>query len=292
MNMKKLTILLSAVALSVTANAQDLTNKKGESILPQQGDWAIGINADPFLNYFGNIFNGNTNNAAPTLQYVSSPWAVTGKKFISDKEAWRAKVRIGIGSVKQAQLVEMDLVNTTTTDTTKMVEDLQKTSSHNIGLGFGKEWRRGKTRLQGFYGWEGMLWLIGGKTKYEYGNELSADNTAPTSYDFSGGTSGAATIRTTERKNGNTFGFGVRGFIGAEYFILPKISIGAEYGWGLGFASTSEGSKISETWDSASGQIKTIEERTSGRSSSWGFDTDINGKQGIGTGSLMITLHF
>lgn len=290
--MKKLVILLSAVVLSSATSAQDLTNKRGESILPQSDDWALGINADPFLSYFGNLFNGNTGNAAPTLQYVSTPWAITGKKFITDKKAWRAKVRFGMGAVKDAELVGMDLINTTSTDTTKMVEDLQRTSSYNIGFGFGKEWRRGKTRLQGFYGWEGMLWLMGGKTKYEYGNDLSADNAAPTSYDFATNTSGPATIRVTERKNGNTFGLGVRGFLGAEYFILPKISIGAEYGWGLGFSSTSEGSKISETWDSASGQIKIIEERTSGRSSAWGFDTDINGKQGIGTGSLMITLHF
>lgn len=290
--MKKLTLLIAAVSITAAVTAQNLTNRKGESILPEQGDWALGINADPFLSYLGNMFNGNTNNASPTLQYVSTPWAITGKKFITDKQAWRAKVRFGIGSVKQAQLVDMDLTSTTTTDTTKMVEDLQKTSSYNIGLGFGKEWRRGKTRLQGFYGWEGMLWLTGGKIKYDYGNAFSTDDPSPTSYDFVANTSGPASIRVVERKNGNTFGIGVRGFIGAEYFIIPKISVGAEYGWGLGFSSTSEGSKISEAWDSASSQKKSIEERTSGRSSQWGFDTDINGKQGLGTGSLMITLHF
>jgi hypothetical protein len=290
--MKKLSLLIAAVGLSAAVSAQDLTNKKGESILPQQGDWALGINADPFLAYLGNMFNGNTGNAAPSLQYVNTPWAVTGKKFITDKQAYRAKLRIGIGSVKQAGLVKKDLVNTSTNDTTKMEEDLRKISSYSIGLGFGKEWRRGKTRLQGFYGWEGMLWLMGGKTKYDYGNAFSADNPTPTSYDFTNNTYGAKSVRITEQKNGNTFGVGVRGFIGAEYFLFPKISVGAEYGWGLGISSTSEGSRISETWDSGTSQKKSIEERISGRSSSWGFDTDINGNQGLGSGSLMITVHF
>lgn len=290
--MKKFFFLISAAALTATASAQDLTNKRGESILPSQGDWAIGINAEPFLYYIGNAFNGNNNNLAPSMQYPAYPWAITGKKFITDKQAYRAKLRIGIGSVKQAALVKKDLVNTTGSDTTKMTEDIQKITSHNIALGFGKEWRRGKTRLQGFYGFEGMLWLQGQKTKYEYGNEFGADNPTPTSYIFTSNTSSAATVRVTESKTGNTFGIGVRGFLGAEYFLFPKISLGAEFGWGLGVEATSEGSRISETWDSASSQVKSIEERTSGRRSSWGFDSDINGKQGMGSGALMITLHF
>ena len=290
--MKKFSLFIAAAALAVTASAQDLTNKRGESILPQQGDWAIGINADPFLYYFGNVFNGNTSNPSPTAQYPAYPWAITGKKFITDKQAYRAKVRIGIGSMKEAGLVKKDLVNTTGNDTTKMTEDIEKISSHNITLGFGKEWRRGKTRLQGFGGFEGMVWMQGGKNKYEYGNDFSADNPTPTSYNFTNNTSSAATVRVSETKAGNTFGIGLRGFIGAEYFIFPKIALGAEFGWGLGVQGTSEGSKISKTWDSASGQVKDIEERTSGRKSSWGFDSDINGQQGMGSGALMITLHF
>jgi hypothetical protein len=290
--MKKLAFLIAAVGLSGAACAQDLTNKKGESILPQQGDWAIGINAVPFLSYAGNFFNGNQNNIAPYAQYVQGPWAITGKKFITDKQAWRAKVRLGFGSTKQAFLVSQDLVNTTSTDTTKMTEDLRTINTHNIALGFGKEWRRGKTRLQGFYGFEGMLWMSGGKTKYDYGNEFSNDNPTPTSYDFTTNTSGPLGVRVVETKAGNTFGFGVRGFLGAEYFIFPKISIGAEYGWGLGVSTTSEGSRNSDAWDAATSQAKSIIERTSGRSTSWGVDTDINGAQGVGTGALMITLHF
>jgi hypothetical protein len=290
--MKNFFLLMAAAALAASTSAQDLTNKRGESILPLQGDWAIGINAEPFLYYIGNVFNGNTNNASPSMQYPAYPWAITAKKFITDKQAYRMKLRVGIGSTKEAGLVKKDLVNTTGNDTTKMTEDLEKISSHNIALGFGKEWRRGKTRLQGFYGLEGMVWMQGGKSKYEYGNDFSADNPTPTSFNFANNTSSASTVRVTESKAGNTFGIGLRGFLGAEYFLFPKISLGAEFGWGLGVEGTSEGSRISETWDPASGQVKSIEERTSGRRSSWGFDSDINGKQGMGSGALMITLHF
>lgn len=290
--MKKIALIAAAVSLTAAAFSQDLTNKKGESILPQQGDWAIGINADPFLSYFGNLFNGNPSNAAPTLQYPANTFTFTGKKFIADNQALRARLRVGIGSTKQAFLVNQDLVNTTTTDTTKRTEDFRKTNSTNFAVGFGKEWRRGKTRLQGFYGFEGIASYSGGATKYEYGNEFSADNPTPTSYNYNSNTSGPQSLRVVETTAGNSMGLGVRGFLGAEYFILAKLSIGAEYGWGLGFTTTSEGSRTSETWDPATSQVKSIIERTSGRTSSWGFDNDINGARGWGTGSLMITLHF
>ena len=38
-------------------------------------------------------------------------------------------------------------------------------------------------------------------------------------------------------KDPSSFGVILRAFIGAEYFIAPKISITAEYGWGFGFTS-------------------------------------------------------
>jgi hypothetical protein len=41
-----------------------------------------------------------------------------------------------------------------------------------------------------------------------------------------------------EYYNSNTasgYGFGLRGFIGAEYFFMPKMSIGGEFGWGLAY---------------------------------------------------------
>jgi len=54
--MKK-SIALVAMAFGVTsAFAQDLTSKKGEPFLPEAGDYAISIDANPFLNYLGTFF--------------------------------------------------------------------------------------------------------------------------------------------------------------------------------------------------------------------------------------------
>ena len=94
-----------------------------------------------------------------------------------------------------------------------------------------------------------------------------------------------------------TFGIGVRGFIGAEYFIFPKIAIGAEYGWGIGYQMSGKGKQTVESINAGT-TIGEVETETAG-SSKFGFDTDINqntifGIQGSNTGSasLRVTFHF
>ena len=64
--MKKLIALAATTSLVTSAFAQDLTSKRGEPILPEAGDYMIGIDANPFLNYIGRL--GSSANVAPTFQ--------------------------------------------------------------------------------------------------------------------------------------------------------------------------------------------------------------------------------
>lgn len=102
--MMKKTLLVAAAALfaSVTfAQEGIITNKKGTPILPQAGDYAIGVDATPFLEYFGNMFNGENFNAAPGFQYnTDRPFSIYAKQFISSTEAYRLTARIGFGNTK------------------------------------------------------------------------------------------------------------------------------------------------------------------------------------------------
>jgi hypothetical protein len=68
---------------------------------------------------------------------------------------------------------------------------------------------------------------------------------------------------------GGTFGLGVRGFVGVEYFFAPKISIGGELGWGISYMSTGEGEETYEFYDvSSTGNpfINSSTNKTGGRS--------------------------
>src|SRR4051812_4606044 len=126
--MKKTNILFMAVLAVSGAFAQDLTSKKGEPILPEANDWAIGIEANPFLSYLGNALNSSTSNSSPSWNFLSSNQTIVGKLFKDEKTAYRAILRIGLNSNKTVAEIQ-DPSNTTGTYPTppSMKEDTWKT---------------------------------------------------------------------------------------------------------------------------------------------------------------------
>jgi hypothetical protein len=207
--MKK--IILSAIAVCAFgfANAQDLKSKKGENYLPEAGEWAISFNANGVFNYLGNSFNGSTSNSAPTVASATTN-SFVGKKFIDDKTAYRVVANLGFGSNNQ-----------TGGTVAGYTFGAYKASTLNLTAGLGKEWRRGSTRLQGFYGADALVGFSSTKWTENDGTKQTFDV-------------------------GTSINLGVTGFIGAEYFIFPKMAIGAQYNYGLQIASNGA-SKYSAT---------------------------------------------
>ncbi|GHT57053.1 hypothetical protein AGMMS49982_24080 [Bacteroidia bacterium] len=259
-----------ALFAATTVFAQELTNKAGVPILPKQGDFAVGIDADPFLNYVGKLFS-NAGATAPVLQ-VKDGFTVSGKYFLDDKTAVRAKLKFNYSSD-----TDVDYVGnsdwTATGDQTEAdrpkVEDETTTSSLGFGLGAGLEKRLGNSRLQFFYGAElglGIGW--NGDKAYTYGNALKSTDTG---------------TQRLEDNNGTTFSFGVGAFAGVEYFVAPRISIGGEFGWGLSYSSTGQGSTVDKIADGT----KVTEKTTDGDSSSSAFSL-----QNAPSGHLSINFYF
>ena len=58
----KRNILLFFLISSFIGSSQDLTSNKGENILPQSGDWSIGISVHPILHFFSDILVGDQPN--------------------------------------------------------------------------------------------------------------------------------------------------------------------------------------------------------------------------------------
>ncbi len=317
--MKK-SIALVALAFGVTnAFAQDLTSKKGEPILPEAGDWGIAVDATPFLNYAGNMFGKTTSNVAPTWNFLTTAQTITGRYFKDAKTVYRGSVRIGVNSNKTRKMVDDRLAAAALSPTangypaaTAQKENVWKHSNNVIGLAAGMEMRKGKTRLQGYYGGELGVYVNMTKDKFEYGNTLAATNAASTSVNvdptddaFAGsgniGTPGIngliGSARATEIKSGTVFSFGLRGFIGAEYFVLPKMSIGGEFGWGLGLSSTG---KTKTTWESVgdngnpANTTQSVGTTEIEGSKNGGFSLDTDGKNSVWgpTGTLRLNLYF
>ncbi len=234
--MKKLFLAFVLLSAATIAFGQDLTNKKGVNILPEAGEWAIGIDAVPFLQYVGNAFN-NTSNSAPSWEYPNDMMMIQGLLVKENGKRYRAKARIGFGSSKEE-----------TGDTTTGSQSEMKSSFNYIGLGAGIQQSRGKGRVQGLYGAEAMIGFGGGKTEYSYNGDPAAGSTI-------------------EEKQGGTFDLGIRGFIGVEYFFAAKMSLSGEFGWGLGFSSQGE---TESTYFDGSENVTTV---TQGKTNSFGIDT-------------------
>ncbi len=253
--MKKKVLLIAALFTAGLSFAQDgLTSKKGVPILPEAGDWSIGFDASSLLNYGGNMLNGKLDNSLAPMGDVAAN-TVYGKKFIDANTAYRAMLRLGFGSNSDLTYVR-DLSDGAAADAT--VENDTTKSSFNITIGGGKEYRRGKGRLQGVYGPMASISFGTSKQVHEFGNDLSATNDAD---------------RVTEAKSGSTFGLAVGGFAGVEYFFAPKMSLGAEIGWNIQLNSTGDGETTTESWTGTASESKT--EESAGKSS-FGFDTRPN----------------
>jgi hypothetical protein len=292
--MKKI-ILTAALAISTLGlfaqGSDQLISKKGEMYLPEAGDWAISFNAVPFLNYIGNFLTSSAaGNTAPVANFLNGNQTIMGKYFVDNQTAYRAIVRIGINHTGMDNLVTDETY--TGTGVPPTVTDHWSYAQHFIGLGAGMEKRRGKTRLQGYYGAELMFFLTGSSNAYTYGNAYNSTygmgGQSTTNWTTSPPTVTTGLSRVTENDMGSTFGVNLLGFIGFEYFFMPKVSVGAEYTWGLTFSSTGQGTLTTESYTTSDMSVTTH----TGGSSSFSFDNGINSAFGTGGGSLYINFHF
>ena len=293
--MKKFILIMFAVLFSSILIAQEETyvsddevvNKKGVSILPKAGDFALGIDASPFINLVGNMirindFTGPFNDPS-AFNFVDGS-SIYAKYFLSDNTAVRARLNIMMMSETLNNNVTDDA---NTSDPDARVTDSWKYSENGIGLGLGYEMRRGKGRLQAFYGGEINLTFGGGsKDEYTYGNAMNDNDSIPTTtIDWTTGTSVTLDHRITDQKTSGGFGFGLRGFVGVEYFIFPNVSFGGEFGLGFDLNSVGDGEVNTESWNYTDHRRDTNSIEIAGSN---GFNL---GNDNLG-GNIFILIHF
>ena len=139
--------------------------------------------------------------------------SIVGKRFIEDNKAMRYIASFNFGVEK--------------------TKDVDATSNFGLTVGLGKEWRKGITRLQGYYGADVLVGFV-----------------APAKKQFG-------------------FGVGAQAFGGVEYFIFPKVALGAQYTYGVALIYTSDGNKETNT-----------------------FGFNIGSKQGLGIVSATLNAYF
>jgi len=262
----------------------NMMSKRGEYILPVAGDFALGINALPMVEYFGNLFNGHAGNTASfdsfTHRLVSTTPVLFGKYYLNDKTAIRAGLLIGVYNETDRENVMM---NQQIPDPKVTVTDIMKGTETDLGLGADYLMYRGKGRVQGFYGGGVYLNYTKLKANYTYGNLITTEFSAPYWYDFSAGATTAGGERTLSVSGARSFGVILSGVVGVEYFIAPKISIGGEFRLGLYTGYDFKGYRTVERWTGTEREVETLPKDANDGSIAF---------KNASTGSLFMMFHF
>ncbi len=240
-------LIIPTMAQDTAGKADPTVNRRGIALLPQAGDFAIGISANPFLEYLGGFMGGNSS-SAPYFEGLNQ--TIYAKYFIQDNAAIRAKISLDFSQTKNKETIKDDyalLVDPTNTGATTI--DSRTIANNAIDLNLGYEMRRGKGRVQGFYGAEVLLGFGKKNVSYDYGNPITATNQTPTitTEDPDGTTPiPGQGYRVLKSKGGLEFNAGLGVFAGVEYFFVPQISIGGELGLGFGYFNKAQDEVKSE----------------------------------------------
>lgn len=317
----KIKILLASACMMLVSTAYVDAKKPEKDYLPKAGDVTIGVNAIPFLNYLGNVFGKQFENAINANEIGGVPafnegvipgldnptMSIFGKYFLSDQTAVRLNVGIGIRSQTQSNYVQDDAAVAENPLSVDQVEDTYKYRNSGMSVAVGYEWRRGGKRLQGFWGGQAILAYSNSKHFLGYGNAITELNQDPSSTPTNVWNNSNILVndnglainlppnlnnnigdnsRLLMQSDGRRWTYGVGGFVGVEYYIAPKISIGCEMSLNLLWTS---GGKQYEKSERFNPDFNRVEENTrwTGKSDS-GFRF---GTQNIGT-SLFVAFSF
>ncbi|MEX0987071.1 MAG: hypothetical protein WD052_06290 [Bacteroidales bacterium] len=284
--MKKTTTILFLTAFCLVTNAQEETSQggfgMGNADLPVAGDFAIGIDAVPYLEFMGNIFSGH--DARNTLNIGTS--TLFARYFLTDLSAVRAELYVNRNTSYSKSYVQDDA--NVAQNPLAQVEDLRKMVSRGIGIGTGYQVFRDMNKVRGTVGVTVSYYFDKLITEYQWGNQMTAANTNPTSTNWYGGGTNPASRQLMNVNSGSHF---VNGgiFAGFEYFFLPKISIGGELGIYGSYNLETQDHLTYETVQQ--GNVVTYEQAVNPSGSNISFTTRMY-DNGFNAGRLYLMVHF
>lgn len=253
-----------------------LLSKRGQVILPEAGDFALGLDARPLLNIF-NFTAGNP----PSAELINQQ--IFLKYLISDDMALRLRVRLDQDINTDRNRVILD--NQPIPDPDVEVTDEWTNRDTYLNIGAGVEFRKGKGRVVGIFGGEASFLYGQNLTEYDYGNPITEGNQSPTTSPGFGGVNGSRFQRIVESQSNKQMGIGVNGLAGVEYFLAPQISLGAEFTLGFSFMKDFREEETYEFWDISSGSKQT-------RSSVSEGSDELSINTGNYNGTINLTFYF
>ena len=259
-------------------------NFSPEDFLPQEGDFAFSINANPFVNFVGNIFNNSTNNRIDNKQiggegYVMPLVSLIGKYMITDHFG----VRLNLGWIYQYQnfgyYVQDDAALFLNPLSHQKVKDRYIYTNAGGSFNAAVEYRIGNRRIQGVVGGGLIYAFTVSRERFSYGNGITELNINPSvspempQYHLSD-LDGFMSQRCISRFQGSpTHYVGLMGFVGFEWFLCPWFSLGAEVNVSALYNWTQEVYTEVEGFNGITGKRETWTELISPRSHGVNFGT-------------------
>lgn len=252
--MKKISIIIALCSMTFACvfaqeEVADENATKEEITYPSAGTFSVGVDAMPYINFVGNMFNGTANNSLAVPQTT-----IYGKYFLSKRSAVRFELTVGNTNTNEYRY-QVDQ-SQTPIDNAIQVEDLRMTRNKTMGLGAGYQEYLGNGRLRAFYG--GQMLYTFSRTSYEYkwGNQMTVDNTSPISTNWTT-MMGNSSNRDLKNDNGSNQSINLGAFVGVEYFVNSIIAVGGEaslyasYGWStqadLLYETVEQGAHVEKT---------------------------------------------
>lgn len=240
--MKKILITLSIAIFSLASIAQEGidttedTGAKNNMTLPKAGDIGVGFDASPFLNYVGNMFNGTTNNRLNlndnTLYF---------RYFLTGNSAIRASINLSTYIDILKEYVPDDAAIFLDPNSNKQLVDRRIDNWHSYEMKVGYQLYHNHKNFRGFYGADLGYHFEKYSRVYEYGNQMTEINSSPTTY-WHGNTA----VRPLEQKAGIQNSISLGAFIGGEYYFMPRVCVGAEFGLAYGMTFEGQGYETQE----------------------------------------------
>jgi len=296
--MKKSLIILLIAIIPIGMLAQDSTvtkktatpeliSKHGIPILPQVGDFAIGVDVIPYINFLGSTFSSGGN----TLNPITSN-TLYGKYYLDNNSAIRFELYTSHNDSKINNYVVDDAAVFINANSNAQVVDELKTNSHKYGIAAGYQKYRGYGRLRGTYGAQVSYSRENSIDAYTYGNQMNALNATPTTTaNWSSFAVANPAQRLLKSNFGVTNGLGITALAGVEYFILPKICIGGEVGLSLVYSWSKQSNATYEEMQNLSGTPTRME--IDRATSPGNTDFSINTFQyGAPAGRIYVLFHF
>jgi hypothetical protein len=194
---------------------------------PKAGQFAVGIEASPVLDFIGNMFAKTNKNESRKWWKDNQDYTLHGRYFLTDNSAVRLHIRFNNAIYKDVEkkFTVDDAAKTKNPLSTAKVEDKKVVWNNDWRVAAGYQQFRGAGRLKGFYGGDVFYRYQRTFTNNYYGNKMNAFNPAPSN--ALGETAGDRTLKSV---GSGQHSLGLMGFTGVEFYFMQNACIGFELG--------------------------------------------------------------